>query len=60
MDSDTHFEIFFGRLLHLSKLNNCFNGQVLELNHNKDKGQYVLAVVKEIISRSYDVTFVMI
>jgi len=60
MDSGTHFEILYGCLLRLPILNNCLNGQVLELRQNTDKGQYVLAVVKEIISGSYDVTCVMI
>ena len=60
MDAGTHFEILYGCFLRLPILNNYLNGHVLELRHNTDKGQYVLVVVKEIISGSFDVTCVMI
>jgi len=60
MDSGTHFEIIYGCLLRLPMLNNCLNRQVLELRQNTDKGQYVLVIVKEIISGIFDVTCVMI
>jgi hypothetical protein len=46
MDSGTHFEMLYGCFLHLPILNNCLNGQVLELRQTTNKGQHVLAVVK--------------
>jgi len=60
MDSGTHFEILYGCFLRLPIINNYLNEQVLELRRSTDKGQYVLAVVKEIIFVIYDVSCVMI